>query len=260
MFTLHTAPITGITRITELTGDTPISSSQFEGFPKDFFSFFNELKNNNNREWFQLNKSRYEQSVVLPMGLLITAIAPELQEISPFYRADPKPHGGSMFRIYRDTRFSADKSPYKTHAACHFRHQAGRDAHAPGFYIHLATDEVSIGGGIWRPPSKSLARIRDFILDNPGAWQKLKRSRDVTDMGGIQCNALKRPPRGYDANARHIEDLKRKSFFLMQRFDPGLALSPGLVKEAATVFAKTAGLNHFINDALELPFRRANSR
>lgn len=188
------------------------------------------------------------------MGLFITGVAPHLKRVSPFYKADPKPHGGSMFRIYRDTRFSADKSPYKTHAACHFRHQAGRDAHAPGFYVHLATDGISIGGGVWRPPSKQLSQIRDFILDNPGAWQQLSGSEDVQQMGGVQGDSLKRPPRGYDANDRHIEDLKRKSFFLMARFEPELALSTELVDEAARVFKKVGKLNHFINDALELPF------
>lgn len=228
--------------------------AQFNGFPRDFFNFFNELKNNNNRDWFAINKPRYIESVVQPMGDFIISIAPQLKHISTFYRADPKPHGGSMFRIYRDARFSKDKSPYKTHAACHFRHQAGGDAHAPGFYLHIETDRVSIGGGIWRPPSKQLSLIRDFISDNPAAWEKLARSAAVRKMGGIQGDSLKRPPRGYSADARHIEDLKRKSFFLMENFEPELALESGLVNEAAKVFRKVGKLNHFVTDALELPF------
>jgi uncharacterized protein (TIGR02453 family) len=156
--------------------------SQFSGFPEDFFKFFTELKKNNNRDWFTVNKPRYLESVVRPMGEYIVAIAPHLQRISPFYKANPRPHGGSMFRIYRDARFSKDKTPYKTHAACHFRHEAGRDAHAPGFYLHIETDRVSIGGGIWRPPSKQLGQIREFIADNPSAWEKLARSAAVRKM------------------------------------------------------------------------------
>ena len=159
-----------------------------------------------------------------------------------------------MFRIYRDTRFSKDKTPYKTHAACHFRHKAGRDAHAPGFYLHIETDRISIGGGIWRPPAKQLGMIREFITDNPAAWEKLLKSSAIKKMGGIKGDGLKRPPRGYDADARHIDDLKRKSFFLMSEFDADLALSPALVSESARVFRDTAKLNHFITDALELPF------
>ncbi len=226
----------------------------FEGFGKDFFKFFNDLKKNNNRDWFKLNKPRYLESVVEPMGKYIVSIAPHLQRISPHYKADPRPHGGSMFRIYRDTRFSNDKTPYKTHAACHFRHEAGRDAHAPGFYLHIETDRISMGGGIWLPPSKQLGMIREFISDNPSAWAKLTGSPTIKRMGGIQGDSLKRPPRGYDPGSKHIEDLKRKSFYLMTEADAELALSPALVTESARVFRSAAKLNHFINDALELPF------
>ena len=105
----------------------------FPGFPADFFRFFRDLKNNNNREWFKDNKPRYQAAVQEPMSAFITAMAPYLKRISPHYVADPRPNGGSMFRIHRDTRFSNDKTPYKTHAACHFRHVAGRDVNAPGF-------------------------------------------------------------------------------------------------------------------------------
>lgn len=227
---------------------------EFKGFPKDLFAFFEELKENNNREWFNANKPRYLESVVEPMGNYIRSIAPLLQRISPHYRADPKPHGGSMFRIYRDTRFSKDKTPYKTHAACHFRHLAHGDAHAPGFYMHLESAQVMFGGGIWRPSSKHLGLIREFIADNPSAWGKLSDSTAVRKLGGIQGDQLKRPPRGYDPGARHIEDLKRKSFYLMHDAEPELALSPDLVTESARVFRVAGKLNRFVCDALELPF------
>ena len=226
----------------------------FNGFPKDFFKFFNELKINNNRDWFAANKPRYHESVVRPMGEYIVSIAPHLQRISPCYIANPKPYGGSMFRIYRDARFSKDKTPYKTHAARQFRHAAGRDAHAPGFYLHIETDRITFGGGIWRPPAKQLGMIREFIADNPSAWGKLKRSSAFKKMGDIQGDALKRPPRGYSADARHLEDLKRKSFYLMVNADVSLALSPDLVTESARAFRNAAQLNHFITDAIELPF------
>lgn len=226
----------------------------FKGFPKDFFVFFKELKKNNNRDWFAANKSRYHESVVKPMGEFITSMAPQLKSISPFYTADPRAHGGSMFRIYRDTRFSKDKTPYKTHAACHFRHEKGRDAHAPGFYVHIETDRISIGGGIWRPPTRALGLIREFIADNPSAWERLTQSTEVIDTGGVQGDSLVRPPRGYPADARHIDDLKRKSFYLMTPVDVKLALSPALVTESARIFGVAGVLNHFISDALELPF------
>jgi uncharacterized protein (TIGR02453 family) len=228
--------------------------TEFAGFPEDFFSFFTELKKNNNREWFTANKARYHESVVQPMCGYIAAVAPRLKNIAPCYRADPRPHGGSMFRIYRDIRFAKDKTAYKTHAACHFRHQAGRDAHAPGFNLHIETDRVSMGGGIWRPPAKHLGLIREFIADNPAAWEKLRRSTAIKQMGGIKGDSLKRPPRGYDADSRHLEDLKRKSFFLMAETGPELVRSAALVSESARVFRTVARLNHFITDALDLPF------
>jgi len=226
----------------------------FKGFPKDFFAFFKELKENNNRDWFAANKPRYYESVVNPMGEYIVSMASYLKRISPCYKADPRPHGGSMFRIYRDTRFSRDKTPYKNHAACHFRHEAGRGAHAPGFYMHIQADRLSLGGGIWRPPAKQLGLIREFITDNPSAWEKLRNSTAIKKLGGIKGDSLKRPPRGYDPDARHIEDLKRKSFYLMTELDAELARSPALISESTKVFRTAAKLNHFITDALELPF------
>ncbi len=132
--------------------------SGFPGFPEDFFRFFVDLEQNNERAWFNQNKARYYESVVNPISEFIVAIAPRLQRISPHYIANPKPHGGSMFRIYRDTRFSKDKTPYKTHAGVQFRHEAGKDAHAPGFYVHLAPGEVFFGGGVWMPPNPVLNR------------------------------------------------------------------------------------------------------
>ncbi len=228
--------------------------SEFNGFPKDFFAFYKALKKNNNRDWFNANKERYHEVVVKPMCEYISSMASHLEAISPHYSADPRPHGGSMFRIYRDTRFSNDKTPYKTHAACHFRHRAGRDAHAPGFYLHIDTDAISIGGGIWLPPARQLGLIREFIADNPSAWAELIRSPEVSAMGGVQGDSLQRPPRGFAVDARHVEDLKRKSFYLMAGAGKELALGPELVTESARIFRVAARLNHFISDALGLPF------
>lgn len=226
----------------------------FDGFPRDFFRFFQELEANNNRAWFQDNKDRYLQSVVHPMSAFITAMAPRLKRISPHYRADPKPHGGSMFRIYRDTRFSKDKTPYKTHAACQFRHTAGKDAHAPGFYAHFAPDQLYFGGGIWRPPGGHLATIREAIVDNPNAWSRIRNAKAMRERGGLKGDRLKRAPRGFDPEHRHVEDLKLKSFYVTAEAKPTLALSGEVVNEAAAAFRVATGLNRFITEALDLPF------
>jgi uncharacterized protein (TIGR02453 family) len=228
--------------------------TEFAGFPADFFRFFKQLKKNNNREWFNENKTRFQESVLEPMSMFIVAMQPRLMKISGHYVADPKIHGGSMFRIYRDTRFSKDKTPYKTHAACQFRHEAGKDAHAPGFYVHIDTDQVFFGGGIWTPPSPKLNKIRDFIADNARSWARIKNARKVVDVGGIQGDSLKRAPRGFNEEHVHIEDLKRKSFYVMTETSPDSAAKPGFVDEVAEGFARAAPLNRFICDALELAF------
>jgi uncharacterized protein (TIGR02453 family) len=228
--------------------------TEFAGFPDDFFRFFKQLKRNNNRDWFNENKTRFQESVLEPMSMFIVAMQPRLTKISNHYLADPKPHGGSMFRIYRDTRFSKDKTPYKTHAACQFRHEAGKDAHAPGFYVHIDTDQVFFGGGIWTPPSPKLNKIRDFIADNARSWARIKNGRKVVDVGGIQGDSLKRAPRGFNEEHVHIEDLKRKSFYVMTGADPESAAKAGFVDDVANGFARAAPLNRFICDALELKF------
>ena len=140
----------------------------FAGFPKDFFAFFRELRENNERPWFEANKQRFRDSVQAPMSEFIAAMAPLLAKISKHFVADPRPNGGSMFRIYRDVRFSRNKRPYKDHAACHFRHAAGRDVHAPGFYMHFGPDEVFFGGGLWTPPPDALALVRRELWAHEG--------------------------------------------------------------------------------------------
>jgi len=224
------------------------------GFSTEFFEFFEALEKNNDREWFTANKSRYHETVVNPISEFIVAIGPRLRKISRHYVADPRPHGGSMFRIYRDTRFSKDKTPYKTHAGVQFRHSAGKDVHGPGFYLHLARDEVFFGGGIWHPPGPVLGRIRDSIADNVRAWARIANAKKTRGCGGIRGDQLKRPPRGFDAEHIHIEDLKRKSFFIMSTGSPEVILNDDFVDQVVSGFRCAAPLNRFVCDALELPF------
>ncbi len=228
--------------------------TDFQGFPEDFFKFFEELKANNNRTWFNEHKAWYQGSVVNPVSEFIECMAPRLGNISRHYTADPRPHGGSMFRIYRDTRFSKDKTPYKTHAGIQFRHEDGNDAHAPGFYVHLAADGLFFGGGIWNPAGPQLNRIRDYIADNARSWARIVNARKVRDAGGIRGDTLKCPPRGFDAQHVHIEDLMRKSFYVMTEAPADDALSPGFIDEVTEGFRRAAPLNRFIAGALELPF------
>jgi uncharacterized protein (TIGR02453 family) len=172
-------------------------------FTADLFAFLAELSANNNRDWFEANKVRYEGAVRGPFLHFIADLAPQLETISPHLIADPRPVGGSFFRIHRDVRFSKDKSPYKTHAAARFR-TSGEDA--PGYYLSLSPDRCYAGGGLWRPESKTLGRIRDAIVEDPDAWRKATKGLEV------EGEQLSRAPRGYDPDHPLLEDLKRKGF------------------------------------------------
>lgn len=228
--------------------------SGFAGFPEDFFKFFRDLERNNRRDWFNDHKARYRQSVVEPIGEFIVAIAPHLKKMAPHYVADPRPNGGSMFRIYRDTRFSKDKTPYKTHAGVQFRHEAGRDAHAPGFYVHLDPHGLFFGGGVWLPPNPVLNRIRDHIVDNARTWSRIRNAKKMMAAGGIRGDALKRPPRGFDPEHPHIEDLKKKSFYAALDAPPESALRPEFLDEVCEGFRLAVPMTRFITEALELPY------
>ncbi len=224
-------------------------------FDKSFLKFFKTLAKNNNRHWFNEHKAEYRQVVVAPLVEFITEIAPRLNRVSKHFIADPKPSGGSMFRIYRDVRFSKDKSPYKLHAACQFRHKVGKDAHAPGFYVHISPDEVIFGGGIWMPPNPVLNKIRDTIVENPQEWQRIKTNKSIMKLcGGIGGDGLKRPPRGFDANHRHIEDLKRKSFFAMRHEKSELIYSKNFIDEVEATFKASKPLMKYICFAMDIPF------
>ena len=224
-------------------------------FDQKFFKFFKSLSKNNNREWFKEHKSEYLESVVEPMTQFIEDMAPRLNRISKHFVADPKPNGGSMFRIYRDVRFSKDKSPYKLHAACQFRHELGKDAHTPGFYVHMSDEELVFGGGIWAPPNSELIKIRDTIVDNPHAWHKIKTDPDILKFsGGVSGDGLKRPPKGYDPEHQHIEDLKRKSFFVMRHENPQLICEKHFIDEVEKTFKAARPLMDYLSYALEIPF------
>jgi uncharacterized protein (TIGR02453 family) len=229
--------------------------SRFAGFPKDFFAFFRELKAHNERAWFEENKQRFKDSVQVPMGEFIAAMAPRLAKISRNFTADPRPNGGSMFRIYRDVRFSRDKRPYKEHAACHFRHSLGKDVHAPGFYMHFAPGEVRFGGGMWMAEPDALAKIRGAIATKPSAWRTVKTDKAFAKtFGEIHGEQLTRPPRSFAPDLAFIDDIRRKSFFATKEVDVKLAMSPELPDEVAKAFKAASPLMKFLCRAVGAPF------
>lgn len=231
--------------------------SEFNGFPKDCLAFFRDLAANNNREWFALNKERYRQSVLYPMSDLIAALAPRLEAIAPMYVADPRPHGGSTFRIYRDVRFSRDSRPYKEHVSCQLRHQAGRDAHAPGFYIHIAPQEVRFGGGIYLPPAPVLNKVRRAVAERPADWCALKEDPDFQKFfpDGIRGDSLKRAPKGFTEDHPEIADIRRKTFFVMHGLrNPEDITRADFIDQIDETFQQATPFMRFLTNAVELPF------
>ena len=223
-------------------------------FTPDLFEFLLDLRANNDREWFKVNRDRYEQHVKEPMLGFIEDFGPLLHSISEHFVADSRSNGGSMFRIYRDLRFSKDKSPYKTQAAAHFRHEAGRTAHAPGFYLHLAPGEVGAGVGLWRPGGPALLKIRTAIVDDPDRWEQASKEPEFLSVFSVIGDSLKRSPRGFDANHSRIDDLKRKDHIAWVDFDEQEATSPGFLEGFADVCRQAVPYVKFLTTAVGLPF------
>lgn len=213
------------------------------------FRFLRELALNNDREWFRENKDRYHAVVRDPLLEWIEFIGPDLKGVSPRLRADPSPIGGSLFRIYRDTRFSRDKSPYKTHAGIHFRHSAGRDVHGPGVYLHLAPRNVFVAAGVWSPDSVALRRIRQAIIVHPDRFRRATRAGRAP-LGDAE--RLRRPPRGFDADHPLIEDLKRKSFLSSVPFTQGEACAADFPERWIRAVRRMSPLMEFLAGALNL--------
>ncbi len=236
---------------------TAAASGGFEGFPKDFLAFFRDIAKNNDREWFAANKERYKQSVEAPLLAFIRAMDLPLGRFADCFQAIARTNGGSMFRIYRDTRFSRDKSPYKENAGCHFRHEAGKDAHAPGFYVHLEPRDVFFGGGLWHPPGPELRKVREAIEADPERWFGITRAPAFRRrFGEVRGDSLKRPPAGFDADHPAIEDLKRTSFFALQEVRASEIHSKDFVREVAKSFEALGPFMQFLTDALGLPYHR----
>lgn len=227
---------------------------RFSGFPLGLLHFLEELSRNNHKKWFDANKARYESELREPALAFIAAMEKPLRKLSPHFVAAPKKVGGSLMRIHRDVRFGHDKTPYKTNVGIQFRHEAGKDVHAPGFYVHLALDECFLGAGVWRPDAPSLAAIRERIVEDPARWKRVRDSKRFSDAWSLGGESLKRPPRGYDAEHPHIEDLKRKDHIAAAPLDHDDLFSPDVVKHIADAFARTKGYVGFLCDALGLPF------
>jgi uncharacterized protein (TIGR02453 family) len=224
------------------------------GFQPSLLQFLEELADNNNRAWFHENKWRYEQEVLEPCLAFIRAFQPRLKKLSAFFVASDRRVGGSLMRVYRDTRFAKDKTPYKTNVGIQFRHEFGKDVHAPGFYIHVAPEECFLAMGLWRPEAVSLARIRQAIVDDPAKWKRARDNRKFRAQFDLAGESLKSPPRGFPKHHPMIEDLKRTDFIAVRDLAEEDVLGTGFLDAAASSFAASRPYMRFLCEALALPF------
>lgn len=217
-------------------------------FQPALFEFLRALKRHNNRDWFARNKERYLSEVQEPALAFIGEFAAPLHKISGHFVADPRPARGSLFRIYRDIRFSSDKRPYKTHVGMQFTHSTGKDAHAPCFYLHLEPENCFAAGGVWHPDARALTQLRAAIVRDTRQWAKVRRSIE------LDGESLSRPPRGYPADHPFIDDLKHKDFVASVPLSEKQICSPKFMRDFVAACRTMEPLVEFTTKALGLKF------
>lgn len=220
-------------------------------FTPAYFTFLRELKRHNDRDWFAANRERYVADVEQPLLAFIGDFAPRLKTISLAYVADKRRMGGSMFRIHRDTRFSPDKSPFKTWTAARFPHEARRKVKSvPSFYVHLGPGESFGGGGVYHVEMAALTAIRKRIVESPDDWTAVRRT-------GIEIHGeqLKRAPAGFPSAHPHVDDLKRQNLYTLTEFTEADVLADDFLDRFTAACERAAPLVKFQTDALGLRWR-----
>lgn len=222
------------------------------------FRFLRGLKRHNARPWFEAHRAEYETQVRAPMHALIEDMDVRLARFAPEIIGHPR---RSMFRIYRDIRFSSDKSPYKTHAACWFYHRdadrrVGSEAEGggAGFYFHVAPDGCYVGGGIWMPARGVLIRIRDGLAEDHRTFERIVRARPFLRRFGELDDeaALKRMPQGFPDDHPAAPWLKYRSFVAGREITQRQVTSPGLPALLEKDFLGLLPLVRWLNAALGL--------
>lgn len=217
-------------------------------FTAELFRFLARLKRNNNRDWFLAHKAEWEASERQPVLRFITDFAGPLSGLTPYLVADPRPSRGSMFRIYRDTRFSHDKRPYKTHVAMRFSHP-GKDVHSPGFYLHLESGGCFAACGLWHPEPPTLLRVRNAIASRPKEWRSVRKLLNWDD-----ASKLRRPPRGFPADHEFVEDFKLRDLGTAVNFSDKQVCSTRFMSTFVIACRTMSPVAAFLSSAVGLKF------
>jgi uncharacterized protein (TIGR02453 family) len=217
-------------------------------FSPDALKFLRGLKRNNRREWFNARREQYEARVRQPLIAIVERLAIDFRSFAPELVAHPKQ---SVYRIYRDTRFSANKAPYKTHVAAVFPPRGLPKHEGAGVYFHVSPDEVWVGGGMYAPQTPQLHSVREHIADN------VRRLRAIVDspgfrrqLGSLEGERLQRVPRGFPKDHEAAEFLRMRQFLAGRQFPSSLATSSKFYPTLLAVFRQVAPLVHFLNEPL----------
>lgn len=220
-------------------------------FTPETLVFLERLAQNNDREWFRKHRDDYEAHVRGPMVALVERLADDLPAVAPNHAANPKT---SIYRLHRDTRFSANKAPFKTHVAAIFPHRALPKHEGAGLYVHVAADQVLVGGGLYRPQPRQLRRLRQHIADHAEELRALTEApafrRHFHPLSGER---LKRVPRGFPANHPAGDLLRLKQFLTGCEHPPAFATGPGFYRSLLRLFGRLAPVLDFLNAPLAAP-------
>ena len=215
-------------------------------FNKSTFNFLNDLKANNNKEWFNENKEKYENVAREPFLKFIADFAPYLAKIAPNHLAIASKTGGSLFRINKDLRFANRDEPYKTWIAAQFKHKKSKDVHAPGFYLHIEPKNCFFGGGVWQPDAQTCQKIRSAIVKNSLDWGKIKNNKIFQSLFEMENDSLKKPPKGFDGNHTYIADIMKKNFVIRSALTQEEITSHDLLEKVVDLCQNSAKFIQFL--------------
>lgn len=222
-------------------------------FTPRLFSFLRSLADHNDRQWFAAHQEEYEKHLRQPALRFISDVAPALRDVAPNLVADSRKVGGSLLRIQRDLRFSADKSPYRTYLGIHFRHEQWREKHTPSVYLALRPRGSYMGVGSWRPDARTARAVRQAIVERPEVWDKAAHSPEFTEAFTLVGDSLKRPPRDFDPHHPLVEDLRRKDFAAAASLTQGMIISDRLLDHFLDHMRRGSPLLEFLARAGGVP-------
>lgn len=221
----------------------------FPGFPREGMAFLRSLKKNNDREWFAPRKSTFEAAVRQPMLELVSAVHREMLRFAPRYVGEP---AKCVYRIYRDTRFSKDKTPYKTFtSALLLRNGFDKYAGAAAYYFAVSPESIEVAGGVYTPDRDVLLAVRQYIADNHKEFRATFNKPKVRKLlGDLRGDSLSRVPKGFDPVHPAADLIRRKQYLLDTQLDPALATTPELLGEIVVRLEAMTPFVEFLNRPL----------